>query len=126
MTTGGGDYGWSATTLGTAPPVGTAGGTYARQATATGPAQRAYGHTLADLDERMKLAGENRAFRRALKKSAPLMRCWKMVASNENSCEGWMRYPISPACVPRQRANKAAGVSRAARYGLPTRITHST
>jgi len=26
-----------------------------------------------------------------------LMRCLKMVASNENNGEGWMRYPISPA-----------------------------
>ncbi|HJT90964.1 MAG TPA: hypothetical protein VJ777_03345 [Mycobacterium sp.] len=34
-------------------------------------------HTLVDLEEQMKLAGENRAHRRMLKRSAPLMRCWK-------------------------------------------------
>lgn len=34
-------------------------------------------HTLADLDKQMVLANENRAYRRALKRSAPLMRCWK-------------------------------------------------
>lgn len=34
-------------------------------------------HTLADLDERMKEAGENRAYRRALKGSKPVMRFWK-------------------------------------------------
>ena len=34
-------------------------------------------HTLEMLDERMKMAGENRAYRRALKQSAPMLRVWK-------------------------------------------------
>lgn len=50
-------------------------------------------HTLADLDEQMKVAGENRAHRRALKRSKPIFRCWK------NKVDG------SPGAVSAGRAN---------------------
>jgi len=45
-------------------------------------------HTLEMLDERMAMANENRAYRRALKKSAPLMRCWKNNPTGEPGALG--------------------------------------
>src|SRR3954466_1750327 len=51
------------------------------------------GNTLAQLDEQMKLAGENREQRRALKRSKPIFRCWK------NNIDG------SPGALYAGRAN---------------------
>lgn len=52
-------------------------GEYDRPMATPSPYELTGARTLAELDERMKLAGENRAMRRSLKKSAPTMRFWK-------------------------------------------------